>query len=578
MIIKSKAPSNSLYNSGFNTGLILMRMVSKLPMTAAVVKETIINHLKGELTLNHEKGNISDKRNTMIGNELNEISQYPIVFNKSMKHTVEDKEYYYTQIVLRIPDEKCRLLNSPTILGDISGRLDGNLFVRQGTKVIIPGCPIQDYVYSIGTVSTCFGTSCSYIGNNEQLMLLAVNEIMTADNNIAINTNIITEKKYNRNTIFDVEYDICDNLFEAFQKKNKYTFVIGAYDNFYGCFIQKNTREAGYGFQILRPYPQATYKVEKYKDIIITYDGKKAYETAMPLLETAHKAGIKMIEVHQYGIGREYFSNHVNPDNYDAHSVKKLVLHYAPLTNMETRSDRFEYDDYSGNLSGYVYIRNNRGRRSQWDVGIRNRKDMFGMFIVPVDEEGVQHKVVEYIKTMIQRVVGESSRDDGYKAFEDYVNSMKGKTIVGDDVLSRWFVQCTKTRNQQDDSIVKAYNQMKDKLEQEYKAISNYLNCYDFSKSLPVPSIKMDRKMEKNYFNTLHVEPKNVIINTINNKRISPVEMVQANVKVMIPIKKQIVIGEYPLSHFYNATTNTVELNYDKMKGEVIRDKIKNRR
>ena len=47
---------------------------------------------------------------------------------------------------------------------------------------------------------------------------------------------------------------------------------------------------------------------------------------------------------------------------------------------METRSDRFEYDDYSGNLSGYVYIRNNRGRRSQWDVRIRNRKDIwFGL-------------------------------------------------------------------------------------------------------------------------------------------------------------------------------------------------------
>jgi len=578
MIIKSKAPSNSLYNSGYNTGLILIRMVSKLPMTAVVVKETIINHLQGELTLNHEKGNLSDKRKTIIGNELTEISQYPIAFNKSTIHTVEDKDYYYTQIILRIPDEKLRLLNSPTILGDISGRLDGNLFVRQGTKTIIPGCQIEDYVYSIATVSTCFGTNCSYIGNNEQLMSLAINNIMTAENNIAINTNIMTEKKYNRNTIFDIEYDICDNLFEAFQKKNKFTFVIGAYDNFYGCFIQKNTREAGYGFQILRPYPQATYKVEKYKDILITYDGNKAYETTIPLLEVANRAGVKMIELHQYGIGREYFSNHISPDNYDAHAVKKLVLHYAPLSHMEMRTDRFEYDDYSGSLSGYVYLRNGKGRRSQWDIRVRNRKDIFGMFVIPVNEEGIQHSAVGYVKTLIQRVLGECSRDEGYEAFDKYIGTMKGKTIVGDDVLSRWFVQCTKTRHQQDDSIVRAYNQMKEKLEQEYKAISNYLNCYDFSKSLPVPSIKMDKKMEKNYFNTLHVEPKNVIIKSINNKKISPVEMVQANVKVMIPVKKQIVVGEYPLSHFHNTTTNTVELNYDKMKGEVIRDKIKNRR
>ena len=40
--------------------------------------------------------------------------------------------------------------------------------------------------------------------------------------------------------VFDVEYDVCNNLFDAFQKKNKFTFLIGAYDNFYGCFIQKN--------------------------------------------------------------------------------------------------------------------------------------------------------------------------------------------------------------------------------------------------------------------------------------------------------------------------------------------------
>lgn len=578
MIVKTKAPNTSLYNSSYHTGVIVMRMVSKLPMTATVVKETIINHLQGELALNAEKGNISDKRKNAVERELNEINQYPIVFNKSTIHNIDNKDYYYIQIVLQIPQEKNRMLSSPTVLGDISGRLDGMIFVRQGGRDFTPDCKIEDYIYSIGTVSTCFGTNCSYIGNNEELKDIAINKIMTVNNNIAINTNIISDKKYNRNTVFDIEYDICDNLFDAFQQKTKYTFATGAYDNFYGTFLQKNTKEAGYGFQILRPYPQPTYKVDRYKDMLITYDGTKGYETAMPILETAYRAGVRMLEIHQYGIGRDYFSHHMSIDNYDSHRVRKLVLNYASLTRIETRPDKFEYDDASGVLSGYAFLRNSKGRRSQWDVKIRNRKDIFGLLLVPVDEEGIQQSAMQYIRTMIQRVIGEVTRDDGYEAFEKYIQSMRGKTITGDDVLSRWFVQCTKTRHQQDDSIVKAYNQMKDKLEQEYKTISTYLNCYDFSKSLPVPSIKMDKKMEKNYFNTLHVEPKNVIINTINNKRISPVEVVQANVKVMIPMKKQVIVGEYPLNRFYNSTTNIVELNYDKMKGEVIRDKIKNRR
>ena len=41
---------------------------------------------------------------------------------------------------------------------------------------------------------------------------------------------------------------------------------------------------------------------------------------------------------------------------------------------------------------------------------------------------------------------------------------------------------------------------------------------------------------------------------------------------------KRIYKSDYPIIKFYNNKTNEVELFYDILKGEVIRDKVKNRR
>ena len=578
MIIRTKAPSNSLYNRDYHTGLLLMKMVSKLPMSGEVVKETIINHLRNETALNVERGNISEKRMMATLRDITEIAEYPIVYTKSNVYEIENENYYYIQVVLRIPDEKNRLVSTPTLLGDISNRLDGMVFVRQGNKRIVPGCKMDDYMYCLANVSPCYNNCITYVASDDELFETALNKIMTIHNNISFNINILTDKKFNRNTIFEVMYDIQDNLISSLHNRNKYTFTTSAYDNHYGSFTYRMTMEAGCGFMRLRPLPQRDFKALLYNDMLIIYDGEKGYETSKPLIQRAYRMGVRMIEIHQYGAGQDYYNHHLDNGNHSALAVRKIALMYSPLNKIEVRRSRFDYEPSSGYFYGSAFLYAPGGRKVALDIKLRNRQDLMGLLVVPVNEKGIQHKAIEAIDKLLAHINGEIEHDAGREALDAYLQTLVGETIQGEDVLSQWFVQCTKTRHQQDDGIVKAYNQMKEKLEKEYKAISTYLNCYDFSKALPVPKITMDKKMIKNYYNTLHVEAKNVIINSINNKRISPVEMVQTNVKVLVPLKKQIIMGEYPLQHFYDSTTNEIKLCYDKMKGEVIRDKIKNRR
>ena len=96
---------------------------------------------------------------------------------------------------------------------------------------------------------------------------------------------------------------------------------------------------------------------------------------------------------------------------------------------------------------------------------------------------------------------------------------------------------------------------------------------------MPIPRIKTDEKMVENYYKSLHIEPKTVIINSINNRNIKSIQEVQPTVSFMFIDKRgRLLKGDYSINKFYNNKTNEVELLYNKLKGEVSRDKTQNRR
>ena len=120
---------------------------------------------------------------------------------------------------------------------------------------------------------------------------------------------------------------------------------------------------------------------------------------------------------------------------------------------------------------------------------------------------------------------------------------------------------------------------MKLNLLREYKALEDYMGSYDFSRVTPVPKIILDKKTKENYYKSLHILAKNIKINNVNNKKIKEINKTQAMVDLMYVNNNETIIkGSYPLIKYYNPTSNTLEFNYNKMKGELIHDKVKNRR
>lgn len=147
-----------------------------------------------------------------------------------------------------------------------------------------------------------------------------------------------------------------------------------------------------------------------------------------------------------------------------------------------------------------------------------------------------------------------------------------------EDILTNWFAYCVRTKQHNDDKLLKAYKRMKGDLIRERKALQDYISNYDFSKVIPVPTIELDKKAKENYYKSLHIQPKTIIINSVNNKKIKEIVKTQAMVDFMI-IKGESIIAKSntPLVKYYNPTRNVLEFGFNKMKGEMLHDKTKNR-
>ena len=206
--------------------------------------------------------------------------------------------------------------------------------------------------------------------------------------------------------------------------------------------------------------------------------------------------------------------------------------------------------------------------------------NMAGYLILPIVDNQPNMEALEEVTKTINAL-----HDHNNVLFREhcanYYNMLKNEiTANQEDLLTKWFQYCTRTSKHTDDNIIQAYKNMKSKLEKEYKEIQNYLDYYDFSKCIPVPTINIDKKMLKNYYKTLHIEPQNYIIKSINNKKIQQ-DIVgrKSTITIQTIVKKNdVYMATYPLLDFYNRQNNSLELNYDNMKGAVIRDKVKNRR
>ena len=583
--IEKRVKLNDLENVSGVTGLYLIRIASKIPMSAENARMAVINHLRGEVEIKYRSSVSYASKKECYLQDLEVLSRMPIIYHKVDTYEKEDYgKIEYHQIVLDMPDEEKELATKRTsFLGNVSYHWMQNFYSMYGDSWKLPACPMADFVYTISDIKPDRRNSTMMITNNDNQLATFIRQEYKPKNHIAISFEANTTKSYNRSSIIKMQCKIWDNLEEAFDNKTPNTLGIDQYDGLFGRFNYMNYRSDRHGsFKISIIY-KSKPKLIWYKDMAVFYDGEKSFEDAKPYFETWSERGILQVDILQFCHNKDFFYQDSIGHNFLANKIVLLFLSKDKISlarsDMSIRNGR-------GLYGRIMYIPSKNRKKVYLEIGLGGRspnvQPYLGSVVIPVDNANLQKKALETITEMIKITLPLSDRIE-QNSFEDMYNLYRGYVFgMGEsqpDTLSEWFKYCTRTSKQNDDNIVKAYERMKKDLEREYKELGTYLNHYDFSKCMPVPRILTDEKLIENYYKSLHIEAKNIIINSINHKNIKSIQELQPTVSFMFMDKKgRLLKGDYPINKFYNNKTNEVELFFGRLKGEVTHDKVENRR
>lgn len=578
MILERKVSINQYGSRHSIEGFILFRIASRLPMTAQSAKEAVINHIQGEIQAAYSAGNFNSTKAEIYNKDILTLRELPIAYSKEKVFPHPDGDIYYIQLLLDLSSkyDACVSPSSYSILPDLAAGMLGALYGGYGIR-INPRCPLADFTYEVTNVK--FGARNTILRSAEgnSFNQYVYEHIIVPKNNIAIMQETNVTKAYNRNSMIRLQYRICDDIVDAINARTANTFNISAYDGAYGILNFAQIKENNGGVYRLDVMYRSKVSAFWYNDMMVCYDGYKSLECVKPFFAEWSEGGIKQVDILQFCANRDFF--YQDDMNNETARVNKTILHFLNKDRLYLSRSGLAYRN--GGLGGQIYYQAAKGRKiSAINMAIKafGQSAYFAELVIPVGDNDQHLIALDRIGKLIRAKMDPNSNIDVNLAFTEYKATMFESSAAEDDVLAKWFSYCTKSTKTTDDGIIRAYVKMKSNLEKEYKEIGSYLNCYDFSKCTAVPRLEMDKKLKENCYKSLHVEPKNVIIKSINNKKINPINEMRPTVKFMVTAKGVCAIGEMPLNKYYDAKTNSILLNYNKMKGEVIRDKIKNRR
>jgi len=584
--IETKIKLNELESlSGIN-GLYLIRLATKTPMTSEVAKDAIINHLMSEVEIKYRDVNNTSvfRKNTYLA-DLEVLKKSLIVFDKIDNYNGDYGTIEYHQMILKINDEdKERAKTRTTNLNKFTYKFMQDIYGMYGENWKMPACPMP-FIYTISYIFPDRGTCALMICNNNDASLSKfISQEYKSSKHIAISFDTNVNKCYNRSSIIKINCRIYNTLQEAFDNKTNETLGIDQYDGLFGrfsFFTYKNDMHGGIRINILyKNKPKLLW----YKDMAIFYDGEKALGDAQEYFDTWEKRGIKQIDILQFCHNKDFF---YQDSAGTINLANKMVLLFLRQDKIDLPRTEITLRNNRGFKGMVVYNLGKNQKRTYLEIGFGNRtpsvSQYFGSVVVPVNDKDIQKDALRMISEMIKFALPTDILEENidfpscFEAYRKYLLDIVEKSAP--DTLSEWFEYCTRASRQNDNNIVSAYEKMKQSLESEYKKLSFYLNHYDFSKCMPVPRITTDEKLIQNCYKCLHIEPKTVIIKSINNRNIKAIEEIQPTISFMVIDKKgKILKNDYSINKFYNGKTNEVELLYNKLKGEVIRDKVKNRR
>lgn len=572
MIITKKQTLGELtgYERELYPGLIMIKLVSTMPISPDAIKDLALENLLQNIDV--KITNMT--RNEEYHRDIEYIKQAKLVYSKCTEIDLDGNQYHYYQMVYDMPDNtvaQANYLRSSRIY-NIGWALRQDLTDGRGENYVVSTCYANNISYSITNVKVNANgnmTPCTIIGAPEWGDKIF--RIINPSNDIAFNCKFNHNRAYNKNLLIKFRYEIYDSLEEAFANRTTDTYMISQFDRGLGNMYLMRADDRYNGSTIFRLIYNNNIKCYRYKDMFVFYDGQKALDTCKFNLEYWYETGIRQLDVLQYAYNRDLFYQTGGDER-----IGKLVLHFIHKTKIFAGGSDLRWS--ANQLQGRVVCQPKRdGKKTGYEITLQARFPFIGQVLVPVDENNIQERAIYVLNNIFDCIRNNAMNTNASKEYEEL---LFGSIQCEDDVLSRWFEYCTKSSINTDDKIVRAYQQMKTNLENEYRELGVYLNCYDFSKCNPVPRLKLDKKTKENFYNCLHIEAKNIIIKKINNKSINPIQETRPMITIMVPDlhNKLMYKVEYPLMKYYNARENSLEFDFNKMKGEVIRDKTKNRR
>lgn len=578
MTIEIRKPFNKLfgndYGVSYSTGIYVFRVATTIPMNVELAKNVILNHMRNEIN-NATNNNMREERKQVLLSSIDKIDRGQIIFFKQEMDNIYVEETvtplnYYQFVIGNVEDMDGELSNVfYNYINNVYRQYEGNRL----TAIV----PLGDIVYQFAELSVNNGRNkpTTIKSSNEALNDKAIKKFTSLQNNIALSIFVDTDKQYNRNSIVKAKVQCYDNILEAFENKTKNTYNITCINDIYPSFTFILPRSNNYGNTYFSPCYTGNIKIDFYKDMLISYDGIKSRNAITPFLERLYNANIRMLDLIQFALTKDLFYGELYSDRT---SVNKLVLRFINNNKVFMSKSNINVRGTS-KVDGIILFLPKKGsKKCTASLRINYTSSPYGEAVIPVDNDNdaIQKKALDIIVSCIENNKRGSSVVD---LIQEYKNCFGEVNTKKDDILSEWFEYCTKSIQNTDDRIIKAYLTMKKNLEKEYKEIGSYLNCYDFSRCSAIPKVSMDKKLKQNYYKTLHVEPKSIIIKSINNKKINPITDIQPTIKVMMTDRRKGYMAcDFPLSKFIDTQANLLDLSYIKLKGEVNRVKTQNRR
>ena len=221
--IETKIKLNELENLNGISGLYLIRLATKIPMTSEVARTAVINHLRCEVINKYAESN--NYRKDAFLADLDVLGRIPIVYDRIDNYEGDYGQIEYHQMVLNLPEEERELSRKRnSSLGNFGYNIMQNIYNIYGDSWKISNCPMADFVYTFTDVKPDRRISILMICNNDQNLQKFIEQEYKPKNHIALSFDANINKCYNRSSIIKMNCNICDSLQEAFDNRTERCF------------------------------------------------------------------------------------------------------------------------------------------------------------------------------------------------------------------------------------------------------------------------------------------------------------------------------------------------------------------